>query len=111
MKKTRYLIPIFISLLPFVAFAQTNADTSIKVVTLKQCVDFALRNQPVVRQAAIDEAINEKDIKISLAAWLPQLNGSGSYDYYFKGTPVATSGSAAFPATSGNINNISTLGL
>ncbi len=91
--------------------AQQNADTALKVVTLKQCVDFALRNQPVVRQAAIDEAINEKDIKISLAAWLPQLNGSGSYDYYFKGTPVATSGSAAIPTTSGNINNISSLGL
>lgn len=111
MKKTRYLIPFLICFSPFTVFAQTNADTSVKVVTLKQCVDFALRNQPVVRQAAIDEAINEKNINISLSAWLPQINGSGSYDYYFKGTPVATNGSAAFPSSTGNINNISALGL
>jgi outer membrane protein len=111
MKKTRYLLPILIWFLPFTVAAQTTVDTSAKVVTLKQCVDFALRNQPAVRQSAIDEAINERDIKISLSAWLPQINGSGSYDYYFKGTPVATTGSAAFPTTGGNINNISTLGL
>jgi outer membrane protein len=111
MKKNRYLLPILSWFLPFTVSAQATVDTSVKVVTLKQCVDFALRNQPVVRQSAIDEAINERNIKISLSAWLPQINGSGSYDYYFKGTPVATTGSAAFPTTSGNINNISTLGL
>jgi outer membrane protein len=86
--------------------AQTSADTSVKVVTLRQCVEFALRNQPVVRQAAIDEAINERDIKISLSAWLPQVSGSGLYDYYFKGSPILP-----VPTTVGNIDNTSTLGL
>jgi outer membrane protein len=111
MKKIRYLLPAFILFIPLILSAQINADSSAKVVTLKQCVDFALRNQPVVRQAAIDEAINERDIKISLSAWLPQISGSGLYNYYFKGTPVATNGGAALPTTGGSINNFSSLGL
>jgi len=93
--------------LPFFVFGQTNPDTSLKVVTLKQCVEFALKNQPAVRQASIDEAINERDVKIGLSAWLPQLNGSGSYNYYFKGSPI-------IPATGtniGNIDNVSAIGL
>lgn len=110
MKKLTYILLYFILFFPLVLFAQTNTDTSAKVITLKQCIDFALRNQPVVRQAAIDEAINERNISISLSAWLPQVSGSGLYDYYFKGNPqVSTANSSG--TTGGNINNLSTLGL
>src|SRR6185312_6957350 len=94
--------------LPLRIFGQTIADTSEKQLNLKQCVDFALKNQPAVRQAAIDETINEKDINISLSAWLPQVTGSGLYDYYFKGSPVF----GGVPVSGGgNINNLSSLGL
>ena len=95
--------------LPKLLFAQTAADTLPKTVTLQQCVSFALHNQPAVRQAAIDEAINEKDIGISLSAWLPQINSNGVYDYYFKGSPLATGTGTATGTNS--INNFSTLGL
>lgn len=107
MAKRTYTLYLFILFFPFIVFGQTNPDTSSKVVTLKQCVEFALKNQPAVRQASIDEAINERDIKIGLSAWLPQLNGSGSYNYYFKGSPI-------IPATGtniGNIDNVSAIGL
>ena len=111
MEKLRYLIALScILFFPLLLCAQNNTDT-IKTITLKQCVQFALQNQPVVKQAAIDEAINERNIKISLSAWLPQVSGSGLYDYYFKGSPVSTAGSAALPTTTTNINNFSTLGL
>lgn len=109
MKKIFYLLPGLFIFFPLLLCAQINTDTSAKVVTLKQCVDFALRNQPAVRQAAIDESINERNINISLSAWLPQVTGSGLYDYYFKGRPVTPSGSG--PGTTSNINNLSTLGL
>jgi outer membrane protein len=109
MKKIRYTLLIIVLLSPLLIYAQTNADTSAKVVTLKQCIDFALHNQPVVRQAAIDEAINERNINISLSAWLPQISGSGVYDYYFKGTPLVPGGSSS--SSSGSLNNLSTLGL
>lgn len=106
---------VIVAFIPLRLFAQTAADTSDKQLTLKQCVDFALKNQPAVRQAAIDEAINEKDIKISLSAWLPQVTGSGLYDYYFKGSPITAvapgSTTTASPSSSSSINNLSTLGL
>jgi outer membrane protein TolC len=108
MKKIPYILPCFILFLPLIVSAQINADTSVKVVTLKQCVAFALRNQPVVRQASIDEAINERNIGISLSAWLPQVTGSGLYDYYFKGGPIVPSGGSS---STGPPNNLSTLGL
>jgi outer membrane protein TolC len=62
-----------------------------------------------VRQAAIDEAINEKNINISLSQWLPQVTSSGLYDYYFKGSPII--GSPAPTTNSSNIDNLSSLGL
>jgi outer membrane protein len=109
MKKIRYTLLIIVLLSPLLIYAQINVDTSAKVVTLKQCIDFALHNQPLVRQAAIDEAINERNINISLSAWLPQISGSGVYDYYFKGTPIVPGGNSS--STSGSLNNLSTLGL
>jgi outer membrane protein TolC len=108
MKKQFYLYFFLILYTPLGVNAQVSADSSLKVLTLKQCVEFALKNQPAVRQASIDEAINERDIHISLSAWLPQVTGSGLYDYYFKGGPVVPSGGST--STAGN-NNLSTLGL
>lgn len=110
MAKRTYALYLFILFLPFIVIGQTNQDTSLKVVTLKQCVEFALKNQPAVRQAAIDEAINERNVNISLSAWLPQVTGSGLYDYYFKGSPVVPS-SGSNSNTTGRIDNLSTLGL
>jgi len=106
MGKRKFLLFSFIiiSLLPWQLYAQV-ADTANKQLTLRQCVEFALKNQPAVRQAAIDEAINEKNIGVSLSAWLPQVTSSALYDYYFKGSPVTTAPGSA-PS---NINNISTL--
>lgn len=103
MKKSAYLTLINLTLiLPSVLFAQTNTDT---IVTLKQCIDYALRNQPAVRQASIDQQINEKDIRIGLSAWLPQVSSSDQYEHYFKGGPLVPG------ATSTNLHEFSALGL
>ena len=115
MKKIYLLLLINLTFcLPKVVFAQTTADT---VITLKQCIAYALRNQPAVRQAAIDEQINERDIRIGLSAWLPQLNSTGEYEHYFKGSvPVAFS-TGVTSTTNGqtiaapNLDEYSSLGL
>ena len=105
MKKIYLLVIVNLTLcLPKVVFAQSATDT---VVTLKQCIGFALSNQPVLRQAEIDEQINERNIRISLADWLPQLNSSNEYLHYFKGSPVTS----ANPAVVSPINEYSSLGL
>jgi outer membrane protein TolC len=107
MKKKSYLFPCLVLFFPLLTLAQTNTDTAVKAVTLKQCVEFALRNQPAVRQAAIDESINEKDIKIGLSDWLPQVSGSALYDRYYQGSPIIP----ANATTPGTLSNFSILGL
>lgn len=94
--------------LPFVLFAQEKADT---VFSIKQCIDFALKNQPAVRQASIDQEINEKDIRIGLSAWLPQVSTNGLYQHYFKGEPAAVASDPALAASGTNINEYSALSL
>jgi outer membrane protein TolC len=110
MKKIYLLLLINLTFcLPKVVFAQNNTDT---VVTLKQCIEFALRNQPAVRQAAIDEQINEKDIRIGLSAWLPQLSSAGEYEHYFKGSvPVTFSTTTSTGVAAPNNSDYSSLGL
>ena len=120
MKKI-YLLVIFnlTICLPCVVFGQTTTDT---VVTLKQCIVFALRNQPAVRQSEIDEAINERDIRIGLSAWLPQLSSSDEYLRYFKGSPITSAPTSSSGSSSSNpsidagglsteVNQFSSLGL
>ena len=109
MKKSTCLLLVYILLIvPYVVFAQAGSDT---VVTLRQCVDFALRNQPVVRQASIDEAINERNIRISLADWLPQVSSSDLYQHYFKGSPAAAAADPAAIAAGQSLSEYSALGL
>jgi outer membrane protein len=52
--------------------------------TLQQCVDSALKNNLNIRSADYDlkKAIEQK--REAEASFLPQLNGSGSYQYYTK---------------------------
>ncbi|GAB3912937.1 hypothetical protein GCM10028826_24880 [Mucilaginibacter boryungensis] len=93
--------------------AQTKQDSLPAVLSLDQCIKYALQNQPAVRQASIDEAINEKNIGIALSAWLPQVNSNNSATHYFKGSP-ATGGGAnggTGVGTSSDIHNVSVLGI
>ncbi|WP_310398110.1 TolC family protein [Hymenobacter sp.] len=41
-------------------------------LTLPECVRYALQNRPLVHQAQLDAQVNEADIRIGLAGWLPQ---------------------------------------
>jgi outer membrane protein TolC len=95
MKKILYLlISNLIIFFPAILFAQSTADTTTAVVTLKQSIDFALRNQPLLKQAYIDEQINERDIRIGLSAWLPQIGTTGQYQHYFQRPEVVAGGTS-----------------
>jgi outer membrane protein TolC len=115
MKKLRHLfLSNILIFFPVILFAQNAADTTAAVITLKQSIDFALRNQPQLKQANIDEQINERDIKISLSNWLPQINTSGSYQHYFQrpaqvaagGTGGTGGGTQPNLAIAHNVSNI-----
>ncbi|WP_107829559.1 TolC family protein [Mucilaginibacter yixingensis] len=114
MKIFHRILILFFLLSPLSLLAQAPADTVPTALGLRQCIEYALRNQPAVRQASIDEAINERDIHIGLAGWLPQVNSANSASHYFKGSPV-NGGAAAATGSSGttaaDIRNISTIGV
>jgi len=110
MKNRFPLILLSYLLIPFSLLAQAKQDTLPAAFNLNQCIDYALHNQPAVRQAGIDEAINERDINIATSAWLPQVNSANSVQHYFRGGPVGV-GPANGTAGNGAIHNSSVLGI
>jgi outer membrane protein TolC len=67
-----------------------GSDASANVFTLTDCLKFALRNQPAINQALIDEAIARKNNAIAFSGWLPQVTGAANLQHYFE-LPVAYS--------------------
>lgn len=54
------------------------------VLSLEQCLQVALQNQPTVRQARLDEEIAETNVRIGLASWLPQVGLNANAQHYFQ---------------------------
>lgn len=71
----------------FSSFAQQRTDSLSGNVTLEQCIDFALKNQPAVQQSLIDEEIGERNIRLALSGWLPQVRGEANLSGYLKESP------------------------
>jgi len=63
------------------AFSQSGnqPDTAL---TLNQCVDYALKNQPTINQAIINVAITRATNAINTSGWLPQAGISGNLTHY-----------------------------
>jgi outer membrane protein TolC len=112
MKKVLYIfISNILFFLPLTVFAQNISDTSVAIVTLRQSIDFALKNQPLLKQAYIDEQINERDIRIGLSDWLPQIGTTGQYQHYFQRPAVVAGGTGTSQQNLAIVHNVSTLGL
>ncbi|HEX8659497.1 MAG TPA: TolC family protein, partial [Hymenobacter sp.] len=99
---------------PFCAFSQPAAAPA-KPLSRQECVDFALSNQPAVRQALIDQEIGERNIRIGLSGWLPQVQGTATLAHNLQ-LPAAVLPNFADPAAGQQIvriglRNNSTLGL
>ena len=63
---------------------QNGNDTGSVVLTLTDCLHYAMKNQPALNQSFIDEAIAQKNNQIALSAWLPQVTGAANYQHYFQ---------------------------
>jgi outer membrane protein TolC len=76
-------IPI---LLPGSLYAQSvvRSQQTLSNASLQECIDYALSNRPDVQQSQLDEEIAERDIKSALSGWLPQINGTGSFNHNLK---------------------------
>ncbi len=79
MRRVRWVVLCF----PLLANAQQQAQKStLTSATIDDIVSYALKNQPVIQQAEIDEQITEKAIKGRLADWYPQLNFTYNYQRF-----------------------------
>ncbi len=57
-------------------------------LTLNDCIEYAMKNQPAVRQSILDEDITRQDIRIALSGWLPQVTAQANLQHNLK-LPVA----------------------
>lgn len=78
-----FLLIVFITGPVLKAKAQGSQPVS-DSLTLQDCIQYALKNQPYVQQALIDQEIAERDIKIGLSGWYPQVNATANYNRYLK---------------------------
>lgn len=108
-----FLILVLVFCFPGWLGAQNRRDTLPPVATLQECIRYALKNQPLLKQAAIDQEINERNIDIALSAWLPQVSASGNYQHYFQlaSSPIFNSTTGNTVVTQLGIKNTSALGL
>ncbi len=80
-----YLAGLFIFFLPAASFAQQNSnDSLLQQATLQNCITYAIKNNPDIQYAKLNEAITETEIKSKLADWYPQINFNYSFQHNFQ---------------------------
>jgi outer membrane protein len=84
-KYYRYLICLLLTFLkPFPIIAQNQDNVFPDSAGIDECINYAMKYQPLVKQLKLDEAIANQNIKISLSDWLPQINSSADYQRFLK---------------------------
>ncbi|MCP9749837.1 TolC family protein [Ferruginibacter sp. HRS2-29] len=77
-------VAMLICLSPFAVSAQANSqDSLLNEVTLKAAVEYAIKNQPRIQQALLDEEITASTVRSKLADWYPQVNFAYSLQHNF----------------------------
>ncbi|SNC68125.1 Outer membrane protein TolC [Hymenobacter gelipurpurascens] len=108
----RLLLGLILLAPAWVQAQPTAPPTPANQLTLEQCLQYALQNQPVLRQARIDEETNDADIRIGKAGWLPQLglNATGQHYFQLPYTVFPNADGVNVPRQIG-LKNTSTIGL
>ncbi|MBB4602573.1 outer membrane protein TolC [Hymenobacter luteus] len=108
----RLLLGLFMLAPAWLQAQPTSPPPPPSALTLEQCLQYALQNQPVLRQARLDEETNEATIRIGLAGWLPQvgLNATGQHYFQLPYTVFPNAEGVNVPRQIG-LRNTSTVGL
>ncbi len=88
-------------------WSQPVKDSLLTQVSLPDCIQYALKHQPALQQALLDEQITERQIQGKLADWYPQLGLNYNYQYNFQLPAAYFNGSVVKTGT----KNTSTLGV
>ena len=78
----------YLSLLLLFGFIQQSysqaGDSLLQSASLQNCVQYALKHQPQIQQSLLDEEIADKEIRIKLADWYPQINFNYNVQHNFQ---------------------------
>jgi outer membrane protein len=104
------LVLIFI-LIQFTALHAQETNSGLSAgYKLDECLHYAFKNQPQVKQLLLDEKIARQDVNIALSDWLPQIYSTASLQHYLK-QPVVIFPNFSDPSagkikvTTGVVNN------
>ncbi|MEO5682247.1 MAG: TolC family protein [Chitinophagaceae bacterium] len=61
-----------------------STDSLLQAASLQNCVQYALKQQPLIQQSLLDEEITERQIRIKLADWYPQVNFNYNVQHNFQ---------------------------
>jgi len=64
------------------AQAQAPNQQADSALTLDQCVSYALKHEPFINMAIVNQAITTANNRIATAGWLPQVNVAGNFTHY-----------------------------
>ena len=74
---------VFIVILPAITLqAQNSSPGKVTQTTLPWCIDYALEHQPQLKEVQLNEDINESNIRIASAGWLPQVMATANVQHY-----------------------------
>src|ERR1700749_3380704 len=76
---------LFLSICTFcisIAVYSQPSNRTDTALTLDQCVDYALKHQPFINQAILNQAIVRATNAINASGWLPQVNVGGNLTHY-----------------------------
>ncbi|WP_127132744.1 TolC family protein [Pseudoflavitalea rhizosphaerae] len=82
--KWKVIILSFLVLPQWLQAQETLDDSTLTEATLENVVRYAIKNQPAIQKALINEAVTETTIKGKLADWYPQLNAAYNLQHNFK---------------------------
>ncbi|WP_375561148.1 TolC family protein [Bernardetia sp. OM2101] len=115
MKNSIYFSFLFFSFLfsTSVVFAQQTDTILDKPMTLEECLRFAVENNPNLKSVALQEKATEAQIKEVKTQGMPQITGTGQYNYNFAlaeqllpGEIVGQPAGTTIPVKFGVANNI-----
>ena len=69
---------------PSVSEAQENNSALKDSASVEDCLKYAFKNQPFVKQLKLDEQISVQSIRVALSDWLPQINASAMFQKNLK---------------------------
>ncbi len=90
----RSLLLFVIFSFPAIVFPQNATDSLLASATLQNVVGYAIKHQPLIQQAQIDETIINNTIKSKLADWFPQVNFNYSLQHNFQIQQAIIAGNA-----------------